>query len=114
MFIVKKKITEKELAKKAEPLFKGMLKFVVDIHKKVIAIDAGMHADLEQLLLENGSKQLDLWGGNYYFDKPNDKNIIYESLINIRPALGNRSMLVNSKKIKDQIKAVVDKFISRK
>ena len=111
MFILKRKISEKELKKRTESLFGNMVKFVVDIRKKIIAFDAGMHADLEDLLLKNGSKQIDLWGGNYFFGKPKNKRIVFESLINIRPALGNRSMFINKPDIKKQVRAIVDKFI---
>jgi len=39
---------------------------VVDVKKETMAVDAELHADEEKLLLENGSKQTDLWGINIY------------------------------------------------
>jgi hypothetical protein len=33
-----------------------MMKIVVDVDKEVLAIDGDMHADLEKMLLESGSK----------------------------------------------------------
>jgi hypothetical protein len=42
--------------------FKTMIKAVVDIDKKIIALDAELHADLENLLLQERSKQEHLWG----------------------------------------------------
>ena len=56
----------------------NMVKAVVDIGKKLIAIDAEMHVDLEQMLLENGSAQKNLYGFNIYFDG----DIEYDSMIN--------------------------------
>ena len=66
MQIVKSKITKKGLAQKHLSYFKTMVKAVVDIEEELIAIDAELHSDLEELLLDNGSKQANLWGINLY------------------------------------------------
>lgn len=55
-----------------------------------------MHADCESILLEAGSEQDDLWGANWY---PAEQRIAFESLINIRPRLGNRSILIQSQEL---------------
>ncbi|MDP6684687.1 MAG: DUF5674 family protein [Candidatus Marinimicrobia bacterium] len=34
--------------------------------KNVIALNAELHSDLEAFCIENGSKQSNLWGINYY------------------------------------------------
>ena len=41
-----------------------MIKAVVDIKREIIVVDAPMHYECEQLLLENGSEQSDVWGIN--------------------------------------------------
>ena len=60
-----------------------MCKAVVDIERNVCAVDAELHADLESLLLENGSLQENLWGVNLYPLKQKFDFIEYTSLINI-------------------------------
>ena len=50
----------------AEEEFEDMVKFVVDLERRVICAGGGLHSDEERLLLEDGSKQEHLWGGNYY------------------------------------------------
>lgn len=62
-----------------------------------------MHADCEQVLLEDGSEQDDLWGANWY---PADQRIEFESLINIRPRLGNRSILIQSEELRKSVESV--------
>ena len=42
-----------------ETAFEEGLKIVVDIKKSLIAVDAEMYADLQQLLLKEGSAQED-------------------------------------------------------
>jgi len=47
-------------------LFGDMVKYVVDVERGVVALGGELHADAEQVLLEQGSRQADLWGANYY------------------------------------------------
>ena len=62
-----------------------------------------MHADCEQTLLESGSEQDDIWGANWY---PGDQRVEFEALINIRPVLENRSVLIQSQEIRNAVEAV--------
>lgn len=86
-----------------------MVKIVVDIDKELIALDAELHADLEELLLENESEQQNLWGANIYFANPHD--IEFTSLINIRPAQGNKGMLIENTETKKRIAEIVERLI---
>ena len=54
----------------ASALFGEMVKAVVDVERSVLAADAELHADLEAMLLEDGSKQKCLWSINLYPDLP--------------------------------------------
>jgi hypothetical protein len=46
--------------------FEDMVKYVVDVERRVIAIGGELQADAEQILMEDGSRQQDVWGANYY------------------------------------------------
>ena len=72
--------------------FEEMVKYVVDVERGIVAIGGEMHADAEEVLLEAGSGQADLWGANYYPGRGREGCIEYTSLINIRPSAGNRGM----------------------
>jgi len=72
--------------------YEDMVKYVVDVERGLVALGGEMHADAEQALLEAGSRQADLWGANYYPGRGREGCIEYTSLINIRPAAGNRAM----------------------
>ena len=85
-----------------------MVKGVVDVEKGLLAIDAELHADLEKLLLDNGSDQFDLWGINLYFD---GELVEFDSMINIRPTQGNRSRSVENKKTQRQILEIVNHWV---
>ena len=89
-----------------------MIKAVVDIDKKIIALDAELHADLENLLMQERSKQEHLWGINLFLDKGKRGWIEYTALINIRPSMDNRSMEVESPDVQQQITEIVYKLIT--
>jgi len=88
-----------------------MVKIVVDLERGKMALGGEMHADEEQLLLEDGSKQSDLWGINIYPDLPVADRIEFDSMINIRPRQNNRSRSVEDEQIRKQILELVDKLI---
>jgi len=56
-----------------------------------------LHADAEQVLLESGSQQSDLWGANYWPGRGREGCVEYTAHINIRPAQGNRSMEIQAR-----------------
>lgn len=45
--------------------FEDMVKLVADVERGVAAIGGELHADAEAVLLQDGSRQADLWGANY-------------------------------------------------
>ena len=107
------KITKEELRQIADRTFGDMVKAVVDIAKEIVMIDAELHADIEQTMLENGSKQEDLWGINIYPDGFDDNGVVeFDSLINIRPWQNNRSRYVNDENIRKQIVEIVENKIT--
>ena len=91
--------------------FTEMMKIVVDIQQQILAIDGDMHADLEQLLLENGAQQQDLWGANVFPLKEKCDQLEFTSFINIKPSQGNRSMVVQDSGVKELISLIVDKLL---
>ena len=64
------------------------------------------------MLLNDGSRQNDLWGINLYPDEEDDF-VEFDSLINIRPMSGNRSRGVDDPDIQQRILEVVDKWTTK-
>ncbi len=113
MLIIKKPITINELAEIAQNFFGDMVKGVVDIENDILAIDAGLHADLETFLLNNGSKQENLWGINLYPELKGDDFLEFDSMINIRPAQNNRTRGVDDEEIRQKIAEIVKQRIEQ-
>lgn len=104
--IVDCRIDRSELARLVDLFFGKMVKYVVDLKRRVAAVGGELHADAEQLLLESGSQQADLWGANYYPGRGRDACIEYTALINIRPAQGNRGMLIQDPEIRERLREI--------
>ena len=111
MKILEEVIKKSDLANSEFVLNGEMVKAVVDVKKGIIAIDAEMHADLEQFLLSSGSAQDDLWGINLWFKQDGEDFIEFDSMINIRPRQNNRSRDVENPEIREQIKEIVNKWV---
>ena len=84
----------------------GYVKFVVDLRRQVMTIGGLRHFEGEQLLLQDGGRQSDLWGGGVDLET---HEIDYESMINIRPP-SNPSREVLDPAIREQVKSIVSKL----
>jgi hypothetical protein len=113
MKIARKTLALNELKQMAANTFGNMVKAVIDIDRKLLAVDAELHSDLEALLLEDGSKQKNLWGINLYPEMQGEDFIEYDSMINMRPSQGNRSRGVEDEEIRKKIIKIVAKKVNR-
>jgi hypothetical protein len=109
--ILRERIAALELARLVQLYFEDMVKYVVDVRRRVIAVGGELHADAEQILLEDGSQQEDLWGANYYPGAGVDGCVEFTALINIRPSQGNRSMEVVDPQVREQIRTITFELI---
>lgn len=107
MKIISDSITMAEIKQMAANYFVDMVKAVVDVDRRLLAVDAELHADLETLLLQQGSQQKYLWGINLYPDLPKNDFIEFDSLINVRPGEGNRSRGVEEESVRRQIETII-------
>ena len=86
------------------------VKLAVDVRRRLLAGGGVMHADCESVLLDDGSDQADLWGVSWF---PESRRIRYESLINIRPKQGNRSMAIHDAALRATIETIVQERFLR-
>jgi len=109
--IISEPISTQRLADMAAERFGDMVKAVVDTNQRRLALGAELHSDEEAALLELGSTQADLWGINIYPEKPRSEWVEFDSMINIRPRLGNRSRGVEDAGRRQLICEIVDSLI---
>jgi len=109
--IVRSPIRRSDLAALAASGFGDMVKAVVDVSRRVMAIGGELHSDEEAALLDDGSRQPDLWGINLYPGEHGENWIEYDSMINVRPAQRNRSRDVEAAGTRALIREIVSSLV---
>jgi hypothetical protein len=84
------------------------IKLAVDIRRGILAGGGALHADCEAVLLEDGSKQEDIWGADW---NPHTQEVTYEALINIRPRQNNRSMEILDPTIRERVAQIAQQWL---
>lgn len=109
ILIIRKKATEEDLKTMAEDFDGDYIKVVVDAEREILAGGGERHVDAEQILLKDGSKQENLWGGGF---DPKTKTIDYNSMINLRVSQNNPSRDILSEETRKKFdKIIKDLFL---
>ena len=111
--VIENEISLQEVIELAQEFYGTMIKGVVDIENEILALGGEYHMDANNVLIENGSKQPNVWGFNINFEKSGDDWIEYTSLINIRPAQGNRTMELADENLRNRIKEIINKKVKK-
>ena len=101
--IMRRPATEDEIREMLEEL-ESYIKLAVDVEREILAGGGEYHADCEEVLLEDGSRQEDIWGADWH---PDSREIEFGALINIRPHQGNRSMEIEDVELRKKIDRIV-------
>jgi hypothetical protein len=110
--VIKNPITRFELKKIAQEGFGDIVKAVVDIEQGVMAVGGELHMDEQMILIEQeSSKQEFVWGINLYSEKEGDDFIEFDSMVNLKPAFGNRTRGVDNPETQKKIIEIVKKLI---
>lgn len=86
-----------EQVTQARERFGIYIKTVIDIRRKICCAGMDRHFEGENILLESGSHQSDIWGGGVDLET---KEIDFNSFINIRPQDNNLKNEIQSEAIK--------------
>lgn len=107
MIITKSQPFTKKEVKKLQEQFDVYIKTVIDVKRKICSAGTDRHFESEQILLNNGSKQSDLWGGGIDLGT---KIIDCQSFINIRPNDNNNSDEIGSPAIREEFEKLMRHF----
>ncbi|MBN3947398.1 MAG: hypothetical protein HWQ38_13380 [Nostoc sp. NMS7] len=86
---------------------KFYIKTAVDIERRVLVGGGGLHADCEEKLLDDGSRQQDIWAASFM---PITGRMIFESMVNLRPRQ-NRSMELLDPNIRERAAQIIIEFL---
>jgi len=107
ILVVREPVDKETLDVLAKEWHHSLVKGVADISRMIVALGGEWHMDANNRLIEDGSEQKDIWGFNIYPEEKGDSAIEYISLINIRPAQGNRSMEISSEETRTAVRKTV-------
>lgn len=107
ILLIRKKATENEIKKMAQD-YDGYIKVVVDIKLEILAGGGERHVDGEQRLLQEGSRQENLWGGSL---DVTSGEIDYNSVINLRPRQNNSSREILSLNIRNKFDNIIKNLL---
>lgn len=111
MKVIKEKINILELKEMAEKMFGNLVKVMVDIEKEIMAVDAPLHSDLMEFLMqEENSEPKNLWGINIHPDKTDEDFIEFDSMMNLKPALGNKTRGIEDQATREKIINILNKL----
>jgi hypothetical protein len=105
--LIRSRATEQQMADMLQPLG-TYIKLAVDIRRGVLAGGGVMHADCEAALLEDGSRQEEVWGADW---NPAAQQVTFESLINIRPRQNNPSMDILNPALRERVAEIAQRLL---
>jgi len=109
--IIKARMPREQLAALLGRPFADYVKFVVDVERRILAVGGELHVDAEAELLERGSAQSALWGGNYFPGRGPAECIQYTSMVNLRPSQGNSTMELRDPALRERMREIVCAFL---
>ncbi len=110
--IIKDKITLSELKVLAQEQYGDLIKAVVDVKQEMLGVGGELHIDIQSILVEKENCQgQDTWGINLYLEKTGDDFIEFDSMINLKPLLGNKTRGVENIEIQNKIRDIVNKLV---
>lgn len=110
--IVKDKITLNELKTLAHEQYGDIVKAVVDVSQEILGVGGELHIDIQSLLIEKENSQVhDTWGINLYIEKKGSDFVEFDSMINLKPFLGNKTRGVENIEVQNKIREVISKLV---
>lgn len=109
--IIKNSITTQELLDIAKEQFGDLVKAVVDVENRIMAVGGELHADEEVVLMDQGSKREYIWGINIYPAKVGEERIEFDSMVNLKPSYNNRSRGIEDTEVKKKIREIVKELV---
>jgi len=105
--LIRERATPQQLTEMLEAL-DVYVKLAVDVRRGILAGGGTLHADCEAVLLEDGSRQEDVWGADWF---PDTQQVSFEALINIRPRQRNPAMVILDPEIHGRVEEIARRLL---
>ena len=95
--------------------FDNLVKAVVDVEQGIMAVGGHLHADeLTVLMEQENATREHTWGVNIYPEKlEGDDWLEFDSMVNLKPWLDNRTRDVEDEGLRKKIKEIVSALIAK-
>lgn len=112
ILIIKEPISRTDLKKIAEERYGDLVKAAVDTEQGIMAVGGELHIDESIKLVEQeSSKHENIWGINIYPEKHGAEFIEFDSMINLKSNLGNRTRNIDNDEIKERVVEIVNVLV---
>jgi len=105
--LIREKATSQQITEMLDALG-TYIKLTVDIRRKVLVGGGILHSDCEAELLNDGSRQQDIWGADWL---PKPQKVRFEALINIRPRQNNTTMEIQNPTIRAEVESIIRELL---
>lgn len=89
--LIKDKLTNEQF-REAKKDYSTYIKITIDVMNNFVAVGGEYHADAEKVLLENGARQENIWGGGVNLETNSFET---NAIINIRPGKNPSSEIID-------------------
>ncbi|MBU1133264.1 hypothetical protein KKG08_03260 [Patescibacteria group bacterium] len=107
VIVLDRKITPQEF-EQAREIYNDYIKTVIDTDKNILAVGGEFHIDCEEVLIEQGSKLENLYGGGY---RVSTKEVEYMAMSNYKPSLNKMTYEVVDPKIREKIYSLTKEYL---
>lgn len=107
VLVIRERATDEEINEMLRSLGR-FIKLAVDISQEILAGGGVLHADCESVLIQQGSRQEDIWGADWV---PETKQVRFEAMINLAPRRKNRSMEIQDPRTREKVEAIIRKLL---
>jgi hypothetical protein len=113
--ILDKKIKASEVKEFSKNWYETVLKGTVDLENQKVALGGEWHIESCEILVREGGKKTNIWGFNIVFGENKQENEFeFHSLVNIKPEISHKQMLISDEKILKEILPILENFIDLK
>ena len=106
MELIKEPLTERKISD-LKQRYGDYFKLTVDLESQTLVAGVELHADGEAILLKEGGRPENIWGGGINL---NTKEIDATAVLNLRPNLGNASMEILDPAKRERFISIVKKI----
>ena len=109
--ILIEKMNMDEVKTLASNWYDTMIKGTVDIAQNKVALGGDYHIESGELLTKHGSKPEDVWGFNIRFEEDSNGTLEFDSMVNIKPVLGNKSRSILDEEVSKKAESIIRSWI---